>query len=47
MTAGNLRGEEMAALFLVQLPRIVHVADHCPAPFVAAVTGAGVERYDR
>jgi predicted nuclease of predicted toxin-antitoxin system len=41
LTAGNLRGSEIAAVFLTALPRIFKVLHSVPGPFVARVTQAG------
>jgi len=45
LTAGNLKGPEMAAVFVVNLRRSVHVARTHGAPFVAGVTGVTVRVY--
>lgn len=45
LTAGNLRGPDMAQVFVMNLRRIVHIARTHPAPFIAAVTNAGVRVY--
>ena len=41
LTAGNLRGIEIAAVFVVALPRICKVLHSAPGPFVARVTQSG------
>jgi predicted nuclease of predicted toxin-antitoxin system len=41
LTAGNLRGSEIAAVFLAALPRICRVLHSRPGPFVARVTQLG------
>jgi predicted nuclease of predicted toxin-antitoxin system len=38
LTAGNLRGIEIAAVFLAALPRICNVLHSHPGPFVARVS---------
>lgn len=42
LTAGDLQGPEMAAIFVRALPRILRVARGQPAPFIAKVTKSGV-----
>jgi predicted nuclease of predicted toxin-antitoxin system len=41
LTAGNLRGIEIAAVFLAALPRICKVLHSQPGPFVARVSQSG------
>jgi hypothetical protein len=41
LTAGNLRGIEIAAVFLAALPRIFKVLHSVPGPFVARVSQSG------
>lgn len=41
LTAGNLRGIEIAAVFLAALPRICKALDSLPGPFVARVSQSG------
>lgn len=41
LTAGNLRGADIAAVFLTALPRICEVLHTQPGPFVAHVTKSG------
>lgn len=41
LTAGNLRGSEIAAVFLAALPRICRILRSRPGPFVARVSQAG------
>ena len=41
LTAGNLRGIEIAAVFLTALPRIFKVLHWAPGPFVARVSQSG------
>ena len=41
LTAGNLRGNEIAAVFLSALPRIGRVLHALPGPFVARVSRSG------
>ena len=41
LTAGNLRGVEIAAVFLAALPRIFKVLHSVPGPFVARVSQSG------
>jgi hypothetical protein len=41
LTAGNLRGIEIAAVFLAALPRICKVLHSLPGPFVARVSHSG------
>ena len=41
LTAGNLRGSEIAAVFLAALPRICRVLHSRPGPFVARVSQSG------
>jgi predicted nuclease of predicted toxin-antitoxin system len=41
LTAGNLRGNEIAAVFLTALPRIFKALHSVPGPFVARVSQAG------
>ena len=41
LTAGNLRGIEIAAVFLTALPRICKVLHSRPGPFVARVSQSG------
>jgi hypothetical protein len=41
LTAGNLRGIEIAAAFLAALPRICSVLHSLPGPFVARVSPSG------
>ncbi len=41
LTAGNLRGAEIAAVFLIALPRIFKVLHSVPGPFVARVSHSG------
>jgi predicted nuclease of predicted toxin-antitoxin system len=42
LTAGNLRGIEIAAVFLAALPRICKILHSLPGPFVARVTHSGL-----
>ena len=41
LTAGNLRGIEIAAVFLMALPRIFKILHSVPGPFVARVSQLG------
>ncbi len=41
LTAGNLRGGEIAAVFLTALPRIFRTLHSLPGPFVARVSRSG------
>jgi len=41
LTAGNLRGAEIAAVFLAALPRIRRLLRSRPGPFVARVSQSG------
>jgi predicted nuclease of predicted toxin-antitoxin system len=41
LTAGNLRGIEIATVFLAALPRICRVLHSRPGPFVARVSQSG------
>ena len=41
LTAGNLRGSEIAAVFLAALPRILKILHSQPGPFVARVSRSG------
>jgi predicted nuclease of predicted toxin-antitoxin system len=41
LTAGNLRGMEIATVFLAALPRICKVLHSLPGPFVARVSQSG------
>jgi predicted nuclease of predicted toxin-antitoxin system len=41
LTAGNLRGIEIAAVFVTALPRIFKVLHSLPGPFVARVSQSG------
>ena len=41
LTAGNLRGMEIARVFLTALPRICKVLHSLPGPFVARVSQSG------
>jgi predicted nuclease of predicted toxin-antitoxin system len=41
LTAGNLRGIEIASVFLASLPRICKVLLSVPGPFVARVSQSG------
>jgi hypothetical protein len=41
LTAGNLRGTEIAAVFLVALPRMLKILHSRPGPFVARVSRSG------
>jgi predicted nuclease of predicted toxin-antitoxin system len=41
LTAGNLRGSEIAAVFLAVLPRICRILHSLPGPFVARVSQSG------
>jgi predicted nuclease of predicted toxin-antitoxin system len=41
LTAGNLRGTEIAAVFRAALRRIYRILDARPGPFVARVTQSG------
>ena len=41
LTAGNLRGIEIATVFLAALPRICEVLHSMPGPFVARVSQSG------
>jgi predicted nuclease of predicted toxin-antitoxin system len=41
LTAGNLRGIEIAAIFLTALPRIFKVLRSVPGPFIARVSQSG------
>jgi predicted nuclease of predicted toxin-antitoxin system len=41
LTAGNLRGSEIAAVFLAALPRIHRVLHSLPGPFVARLSQTG------
>ncbi len=38
LTSGNLRGEEMAELFVRNLPKMETMARRTPAPFIARLT---------
>lgn len=41
LTAGNLRGSEIAAVFLTALPRICQLLNEVPGPFLARVSRPG------
>lgn len=41
LTAGNLRGIEIAAVFLAALPRISKLLHSLPGPFIARVSKSG------
>jgi predicted nuclease of predicted toxin-antitoxin system len=41
LTAGNLRGVEIGAVFLGALPQICKVLENVPGPFVARVSKSG------
>ena len=41
LTAGNLRGVEIAAVFVTALPRIFKVLHTVPGPFLARVSQSG------
>jgi predicted nuclease of predicted toxin-antitoxin system len=41
LTAGNLRGMEIATVFLAALPRICKILHALPGPFVARVSQSG------
>jgi predicted nuclease of predicted toxin-antitoxin system len=41
LTAGNLRGSEIAAVFISALPRIHRILNSRPGPFVARVSQSG------
>jgi predicted nuclease of predicted toxin-antitoxin system len=41
LTAGNLRGSEIAAVFLAALPRIHKILHSRPGPFVARISQSG------
>jgi predicted nuclease of predicted toxin-antitoxin system len=41
LTAGNLRGSEIAAVFLTALPQICQLIEEMPGPFVARVSRPG------
>lgn len=41
LTAGNLRGSEIAAVFLTALPRIYRILHSRPGPFLARVSQSG------
>jgi predicted nuclease of predicted toxin-antitoxin system len=41
LTAGNLRGSEIAAVFLKSLPRIFKILHRIPGPFVARLSQSG------
>jgi predicted nuclease of predicted toxin-antitoxin system len=41
LTAGNLRGVEIAAIFILALPRIVRILRSRQGPFVARVSAGG------
>ena len=41
LVAGNLRGSEIAAVFVKALPRIYRILASRPGPFVARITKAG------
>jgi hypothetical protein len=41
LTAGNLRGIEIAAVFLAAIPRIYKILRSCGGPFVARVSQSG------
>jgi hypothetical protein len=45
LTAGSLKGPEMAAILVAHLPRITRLALRHPAPFVAGVTRSSVKIY--
>lgn len=47
LTHGNLEGEEMAAVMVRHLARMVKLARNLPPPFIAAVTRSGVKVYKR
>jgi predicted nuclease of predicted toxin-antitoxin system len=42
LTAGNLRGSEIASAFLIALPRMFKVISTSPGPFIARVTKSGM-----
>jgi len=41
LTAGNLRGVEIAAVFMSALPRILKILQSRPGPFVARISSSG------
>lgn len=41
LTGGNMKASEMAASFLIAMPKMKRVLARTPYPFVAAVTKAG------
>ncbi len=41
LTAGDLQGPDMAAIFVKALPRITRVSSREPAPFIAKITKTG------
>jgi predicted nuclease of predicted toxin-antitoxin system len=41
LTAGNLRGVEIGAVFLAALPKMCKVLENVPGPFVARVSKSG------
>ncbi len=41
LTAGNLRGSEIAAVFLAALPRMFRILHSTPGPFVARLSQSG------
>lgn len=41
LTAGNLRGIEIAAVFITALPRICRILDLRPGPFLARISKSG------
>jgi predicted nuclease of predicted toxin-antitoxin system len=41
LTAGNLRGVEIASVFLAALPQICKILHSLPGPFVASVSQSG------
>jgi len=42
LTAGNLRGSEIAAVFLKALPRVYRILHSRPGPFIARISQSGL-----
>jgi predicted nuclease of predicted toxin-antitoxin system len=42
LTAGNLRGAEIASVFIAALPRIFQILHSLPGPFVARISKSGL-----
>ncbi len=46
LTAGNLRGGEIAAVFVSALPRICRILNSCDGPFVARISRSATVAID-